>query len=340
MIASGSRLTRQKPQVRRVERGRHWRPRLLEYWVACVIVPLFHYFRPQCFIGLFNILGKCVYLLMPARRKIALENLGRTFRNEKTESELRRIVKASVSSLLLSTAENVWFRHVMRGSAGIHSINEMIENVSPFSDQARAIHESTGGCIFVTPHLGCYTLLPYLFTAMGIPLTIPIQELGNDYIQQRWCPLNATPSTGGEIFVPKTNSLAHLRASLRHGRSVGLMADQRTMRGLAVEFMGCTAPTTPIPAMLGVSLNRPILVGACCRSSGGNRYRLILHEPIWADPNREAKAEIVRLTQEVNRKMGAMIRDFPDQYLWLHNRWKAYRVQKNRARHSSFTHGS
>jgi KDO2-lipid IV(A) lauroyltransferase len=193
------------------------------------------------------------------------------------------------------------------------------------------IHDQTGGCIFITPHLGCYTLLPYLFSAIGIPLTVPIQEMGNDLLQRRWCPLNAPGSLGGQIFVAKRNSMNLLRTALRSGQSVGMMADQRTMRGLAVEFLGATAPATPIPAMLAVGLKRPIIVGVCSRDDGGSSYNLVLCEPIWPDRSRNAKLEIARLTQELNLKMGEMIRDYPEQYLWMHNRWKTYRVRRNRA---------
>jgi KDO2-lipid IV(A) lauroyltransferase len=122
-----------------------------------------------------------------------------------------------------------------------------------------------------------------------------------------------------------------LRRALRSGQSVGLMADQRTMRGLAVEFLGVTAPATPIPAMLAAGLNRPIVVGACCRDGSGSRYDLLLGEPIWPDPGRSTKSEVVRLTQEMNRAMGEMILNYPEQYLWMHNRWKDYRVRRNRA---------
>jgi KDO2-lipid IV(A) lauroyltransferase len=119
-----------------------------------------------------------------------------------------------------------------------------------------------------------------------------------------------------------------------------MMADQRTMRGLAVEFLGATAPATPIPAMLAVGLNRPIIVGACCRERGGSRYTFILREPIWPSHSRNAKAEIARLTQELNQKMGEMIRDYPEQYLWMHNRWKTYRRRRNRAISLSSPEGS
>jgi len=265
---------------------------------------------------------------MPARRRIALENLRRVYGNEKSERELQRIMKKSVSSFLLNVAENVWFRRVLDGPASIRRISEMIEEVDSLSDRAKAIHDSTGGCIFITPHLGCYTLLPYLFAAAGIPLTIPIQELGNEYIHQRWWPLNGARSLGGEIFVPKTNSLAFLRASLRHGRSLGIMADQRTMRGLAVEFMGATALTTPIPAMLAVNYRRPIVVGACCRRTGTHAYELMICEPIWPDPSQNKKADVVRMTRELNRAMESIIRAYPEQYLWVHNRWKPYSSKK------------
>jgi KDO2-lipid IV(A) lauroyltransferase len=271
------------------------------------------------------------YAIMPGRRKIGLENVRRIYHEEKTEGQLKRIVRQSATFFLLGIAENVWFRHALGMPGGIKRIRTMIPELDAFAHRAKMIHDQTGGCIFITPHLGCYTLLPYLFSAIGIPLTVPIQEMGNDLLQRRWCPLNEPGSLGGQIFVAKRNSMNLLRKALRSGQSVGMMADQRTMRGLAVEFLGATAAATPIPAMLAVGLKRPIVIGACCRDRGGSHYKLLLREPIWADQSRDAKEEIARLTQELNHKMGEMIRDYPEQYLWMHNRWKTYRVRRNRA---------
>ena len=321
-----------KPRRKRAKKPQgRWRPRRLEYCIASCIVPLFQYIRPQRLIPLFTALGIYACIVMPGRRKIALENLRRVYNEEKSAPELTRIVRQSTASFLLAVAENVWFRRTLRRPGGVKRVEKMIPGLSAFAEQAALIHQRTGGCIFITPHLGCYTLLPYLFSAIGIPLTIPIQDMGNDLLQRRWCPLNTPGSLGGEIFVAKRNSMNVLRKALRSGQSVGMMADQRTMRGLAVEFLGVTAPATPIPAMLAMGLNRPIVVGACCRDRSGSRYDLFLGEPIWPEPGRSAKLEVARLTQEMNRAMGEMIRDCPEQYLWMHNRWKDYRIRRNRA---------
>jgi KDO2-lipid IV(A) lauroyltransferase len=159
-------------------------------------------------------------------------------------------------------------------------------------------------------------------------IVIPLGAARNDDIERRWCPFNVVRRPDGEIFVPKTNSLNALKNALRQGRSVGMMPDQRTMRGVPAKFFGVSALTTPVPALLAVGYQRPIVVGACFRKSGARPYSVVLCEPVWPQRTEDKKAEIVRLTREINLRMEELIRKAPGQYLWLHDRWKPYRTDK------------
>ena len=70
------------------------------------------------------------------------------------------------------------------------------------------------------------------------------------------------------------------------------------------------------------------MVIACCRKKEGQRYDVLISDPIWPGQYRSKKAEILRLTEAMNRTMEAIIRRYPEQYLWVHNRWKTYRGKR------------
>ncbi len=267
-------------------------------------------------------IGDVAHNFAPARRAMALHNLRAIYGDQKTEKEIRAIVRGSFGSFLLSLFESVWFPALLEKPEGIEHARKSIAGLDSVLERARSIHDKTGGCIFVTPHFGNYGALPGLCSAAGIPLVVPVHELRNPYIQRRWWPLNDEGRPGAAIFVPRKNSLNSLRKALREGRSVGIVPDQRTIRGLSVEFLGRNALTTPVPALLSLAYERPILVCACRRSEGGYSYEITLSEPLWPKPSRQKRSEILRLTLELNQMMGEVIHRHPEQYLWMHDRWR------------------
>jgi KDO2-lipid IV(A) lauroyltransferase len=84
----------------------------------------------------------------------------------------------------------------------------------------------------------------------------------------------------------------------------------------------------PVPAILAVTYKRPIVVVACCRKSADYQYDGFVSDPIYPGEYSSEKDEIIRITEEMTRKMESIIRKYPEQYLWIHNRWKTYRGKK------------
>jgi KDO2-lipid IV(A) lauroyltransferase len=69
-------------------------------------------------------------------------------------------------------------------------------------------------------------------------------------------------------------------------------------------------------------------VVACCRGRNGDDFEGVVSDPIWPGTYESEKEEIFRLTEEMNKKMEGIICRYPDQYFWVHNRWKTYRSGK------------
>ena len=100
------------------------------------------------------------------------------------------------------------------------------------------------------------------------------------------------------------------------------------MKGLLIDFFGRKATTTPVPALLSISYNRPLVVFACCRKSGNYQYEGFVSDPIYPGEYTSKKDEIIRITEAMTREMESIIRKYPEQYLWIHNRWKTYKGKK------------
>ena len=271
-------------------------------------------------------LGSLVYYGLRRRRKIALDNLRVVFAGKKSERDIRLIARRSCCSLVASWFETAHFQ--FSGDPGLlRDSGESQMGLEPYR-KAREIHEQSRGCIFVTPHIGNWEFLPFLGSKAGIPAVLIVRPMANRYLA-RW--LDSHRHTSGQKFIARTHSMDFLQLSLRRGKSIAMLPDQRTMKALSIDYLGRAAVTTPIPAILAIRYNRPIVVVACCRSSDDRQFEISVSDPIWPIPERPEKDEIFRLTEAMNREMGAIVQRYPEQYLWMHNRWKEYRYKPGMA---------
>jgi KDO2-lipid IV(A) lauroyltransferase len=270
-------------------------------------------------------LGRVLYGLLYGRRSIALENLRHAFPDEKGPDH-RRIARRSFSSFVVTCFESLKFHRILPGEhePGGDPV-AVSEELRKLLHKARRIHDESGGCIFVTPHIGNWELLPYAGAIVGIPLVAVVRPLDNVYLEKL---LYAKRAESRQIIIPKRNALFVLQVTLKQGKSIGLLPDQGTGQGIPVPFFGREAFTTPVPAMLAVMYRRPIVVVACCRSHNSRAFEGVVSDPLWPGEYLSEKEEVYRLTGKMNSEMEAIIRRYPEQYLWMHDRWKRYKRRR------------
>ncbi len=307
---------RRKKRRRSKDKGPLWRN--LEFFA---LLPFLHLIRmlPLGACRALAALGaEGVLLLVPRRRRIAMTNLEIAF-PEMPETERRRIVRASCRSFILTGLEGIKYLRGFDAARGREEARRMVEGLDALLQRARRIHEESGGCIFVTPHLGNWELLAHASALAGIPLTVTVRPLDNPRLERRLFGLRAR---SGQQILSKRNAFGALREALRKGRSVAILADQHAgVRGVDVPFFGKPASTTIAPATLALHFGRPIVVVACLRREGGG-YEALVGEPIRPDPEAGARGEIERLTAALTREIEDIVRKHPEQYLWMHDRWK------------------
>jgi KDO2-lipid IV(A) lauroyltransferase len=122
--------------------------------------------------------------------------------------------------------------------------------------KAKKIHDESGGCIFVTPHIGNWEVLPHVSSFAGIPLAVVARPLDNEYLEKLIFE-NRIPE--GQTIIPKSNAMFVLQKTLQKGWSIGMLPDQSTMKGISIDYFGRPATTTPVPAILAINYNRPIV---------------------------------------------------------------------------------
>ncbi|HOS99819.1 MAG TPA: lysophospholipid acyltransferase family protein [Acidobacteriota bacterium] len=301
------------PLLRRVR----WRLEFAGVWTG---IQLARFLPTGVHQTVINPIAWTAWHLMAQRREIALDNLRHALGAEMSDAQLTAVARRSFRLLANTLPEVVKLRDALMGPGARDHLYRHAPHLVAVFEKARALHESCHGCIFVTPHLGNWELLPYISAALDIPMAVVVRPLDNPHIERL---LYQSRRDTGQMFLPKRNSMLPLQHLLRQGRSLGLLPDQSTIKGVPAPFFGRPALTTPVPALLAMRNERPIVVAACCWRDDG-RFVGYVSDPIHPAPDAGEKAEVLRLTTAMNREMEALIRRHPEQYFWMHRRWKTY----------------
>ncbi|MCB1858311.1 MAG: lysophospholipid acyltransferase family protein [Gammaproteobacteria bacterium] len=294
---------------------------LLEYWFVWLIFNIAGLLSDSAARRLGSWLGTVLYYIAGNRRRIALDNLQHALGKEKTDGELEQIARESFKSFVHTSIEIIRFRRFLRDPEKILETASDRASIEQLLQRVRHIHDETNGCIFVTPHLGNWEVLPHASAYIGVPMVVVARPLDNPYLERL---VYQDRTATGQLLIPKRNAMFMLQKTLHRGKSIGLLADQATKKAISVNFFGRKATTTPVPAILATSYKRPIVVVACCRDASGKGFLGYMADPIWPGIYQSEKAEIYRLTTEMNKAMETIIRKQPAQYLWIHDRWKTY----------------
>ncbi|MBF0319367.1 MAG: lysophospholipid acyltransferase family protein [Nitrospirae bacterium] len=302
-------------------KGLRW---IVEYWAVRLIFLAAGALPVSMMRSIAAALGRLLFVFVPKRRRIAVENITAAFPRMSKE-EINEIAARSAASFFLTFMEGIKYRSILTAQDPVKIIKETAPELEALFVKAKEIHEKANGCIFVTPHIGNWEFLPYISSAVGIPLVVVVRPLDNPYLEKL---IYASRAGSGQLFIAKTNAMFTLQKTLSQGKSIGMLPDQSTAKGVSIEYFGRTATATPIPAMLAVLYKRPIVVIACCRKWKEQGFTGHVSDPIMPVAGYESeKTEIIRLTQETAHAMEEIITRFPGQYLWMHNRWKTYKKQ-------------
>lgn len=299
--------------------------KLLEYSLVYSII-FFTRFAPLKAVKIISgILGDLLYSLSKKRRNIALENLRHAFKGEKNENEIKQIARQCCGSFFLTFLEIIKLHYLFAKTDIARNLESATGELNNIFLKTKKIHDESGGCIFVTPHIGNWEIIPHVCAAIGTPMVIIARPLDNEYLEKFIFKYRAS---SGQTIISNKNALVTLKKTLKQGTSIAMLPDQSTMKGLLIDFFGRKATTTPVPALLSVTYKRPIVVLACCRKPGDYQYEGFVSDPIYPGEYINKKDEITRITEEMTRKMESIIRRYPEQYLWIHNRWKTYKGKK------------
>lgn len=175
--------------------------------------------------------------------------------------------------------------------------------------------------IFITGHCGNWELLGYSLAVMGYPLHALARPLDNPLLN-RW--VMGMREDRGLRIITKWGAMPILQQILGAGGWIAFIADQNAGdQGLFVPFFGSLASSYKSIGLLAMRYNIPIVAGFARRLDGRFRYELSCTDFITPDDWANRDDPLFYITARFNHAMEQMIRSAPEQYLWVHRRWKS-----------------
>jgi KDO2-lipid IV(A) lauroyltransferase len=244
---------------------------------------------------------------VPRLRRIALRNLSFA-RPDLSAQERRRIadgVFRSIARLLVSFSR---FPRMKPEDLGKRIRCEGMEHVQKAKECGK-------GVLFATAHLGNWELSAFAYAWLAEPMQVVVRPLDNPLLDRI---VEQRRGMSGNRLIEKRDFARSILTALRENQAVGVLTDQNSSieNGVFVNFFGIPACAGTGLARLAARSGAAVIPGFAIWSEEEKRY--VLH----FDPPISISGEAGEDTQAIQRHLESVIRCYPDQWLWIHRRWK------------------
>jgi KDO2-lipid IV(A) lauroyltransferase len=285
----------------------------LFYLLILVLVRFFNALPRKFAIRLGGFLGSLGYYLFPKDRKTSIENLRLAFGRELSSGRIKKTARQSFANIGKCAVDV--FRHRKLRREGIQQLVK-IEGLEYF-DRA---YKQNRGLVAITGHLSNFELMAAFFSQSGYKVSV----VGRKIYDER---LNRLLVENREIMgmkdIDADASPKGFIKHLREARVIGVLIDQdsRRFRGVFVNFFGRDAYTPVAPFVIAQRTNSPIVPTAIFRNRDYT-YTLKVEPAIPFPDTGDREKDIITVVQRCTDFLERMIREHPEQWVWMHRRWR------------------
>jgi KDO2-lipid IV(A) lauroyltransferase len=270
--------------------------------------------------------GWLAYLMcdvLKIRGRIVEENLRHAF-PEKSDAERKQLAQRMWHHLLLMVCE---IAHLGRK---IHETNWRKYVTIPNKRAWIKAVGIFGPKVCVTGHFGNFEALGHVSNFWGIRTYTVVRTLDNPYLDRL---VERFRKLMGQRLLPKSDSAGQADEVLQTGGLLALLGDQHAgKKGCVVDFLGRPASCHKALSLFALLNRAPLLVVTCVRSGRPMQFEMKMDGIVEPDKNPAEFGSIEALTQWYNDELAARIRQEPEQYWWLHNRWRDVAGKKAKKR--------
>ncbi len=257
--------------------------------------------------------ARLVYGLQPKLRRIALFNLGIAFPGW-TAAQREKIIRGMVRQIGWMIGEFSQFPKYTR---------ENIEQIVAIdgAQNFAAAQQRGKGVLFLTGHMSAWELAPFAHALYGHPLHFLVRPIGNRRVDAL---INGYRCRSGNQPIEKNRAARALLKILAEGGTVGILSDHNTAleEGVFVDFFGVPASTTSGLARIALRTNAAVVPGFLCWDHTARKYRLQFGPAVELSRSGTEDEDVRANTQRFTRIIEDYVRAHPEQWVWLHKRWK------------------
>jgi len=289
---------------------------LIEYIAARLFALGMRILPLRCASALGAVIGRLGFALDRRHAERAVRQIAASFPG-KSDAECRALAKGAFTHLGRCLGE---FAHVARVRAG---------NVPRFIEMRglgtlRDLLARGRGAIFITGHIGFWELTGAALAASGIPLTVIARPIDNARVDAF---VRRVRTAGGQVVVDKLGAMRGALRALKDGGAVGILMDQDAGKdGLFVDFLGRPASTIDAPARLAMRTGAAVVAVTSYREASTARRVLRVGDEVEmasaAETAGDEEAAVLENTRRMSEALAYAVREHPEQWLWVHRRWK------------------
>lgn len=285
----------------------------LQYGVAWTFVKLLGLLPRPVARALASGAARLLLALMPKLKKTAEFNLRLAFPNW-TESQRRAVLKKMARNLGWMAVEFARFPRYTKENIERAVVLDGHENFL-------AGHYRGKGVIYLTGHIGAWELSSFAHALYGFPLHYMARPLDNKPLDRL---VNTYRGLSGNKPIYKNEAARVMLKVLKESGTVGILADQNTMvsEGVFVDFFGTAACTTTGIARVALHTDAAVVPGYAFWDGDLRKYRLRFEPPVELVRTGDLERDVATNTQKFAKVIEEIIRTYPDQWVWIHARWK------------------
>jgi len=247
------------------------------------------------------------------QRRSGLRNLQLAF-PEMSDTERERILRGCFRNLGRLLVEFTHFPDLNRTNISQFVVHDGLENYLEGLRRGR-------GVIFMTAHFGSWELSSFAHAVYGFPLKFIVRPIDNPRVETL---ISSYRTSSGNVPIARRNAARDVLKALRQNEAVGILFDQNTTRneGVFADFFGIPAATTPAIARFALRTGAAVVPGLLIWDEALQKHRLRLDPPVDLIDSGDLEQDVLENTRRFNKILEGYVREYPDQWLWIHRRWK------------------
>lgn len=278
-----------------------------------VLIWIFRMLPISCVRRFADFVGKYFFKFAKKSREWALDNLARVYDGELTLEEQEHIAKSSFTEIIKGFFDYMAYSHEKNPTKYFSLISVVGE------EHLRETYNRGKGVICLIPHMSSWEFAAITPPMLGYETTAASQSMKMSLLEKLMVKFRGRR---GMKNITRQGSYQSLVDTLNKGECLILMTDQDTkVKGVFVDFLGHSAYTPLGASRLAADTEAAIVPMAMVRSEGGN-YRFEIYPEITVQNTDNKENDLLENTKNQNKFYSDIIRKYPEQWVWMHRRWR------------------